>query len=73
MFYVCMKNWSFNICVLFYMYILKFICNIGSELFRRDADAEQRLSSVRDDLTKAKQFLCSVTDKVTLFYIFKTM
>ncbi|XP_021919890.1 structural maintenance of chromosomes protein 3-like isoform X3 [Zootermopsis nevadensis] len=34
-----------------------------SELFRRDSEVEQKHSSLRDDLTKAKQLLCSIADK----------
>lgn len=47
------------------------MCNVGSELFRRDSEVEQKHSSLRDDLTKAKQLLCSIADKVTSFNIFK--
>jgi hypothetical protein len=51
--------------------LIQFVCDVGSELFRKDADAEQKHSSVQDDLMKARQALCSLTDKVKLHYIFK--
>jgi hypothetical protein len=34
-----------------------------SELLRKDVDAEQKHSSLQDDLMKARQTLCSLTDK----------
>jgi hypothetical protein len=44
--------------------LIQFIRDVGSELFRKDVDAEQKHSSVQDDLMKARQTLCSLTDKV---------
>jgi hypothetical protein len=48
--------------------LIQFICVVGSELFRKDADAEQKHSFLHDDLMKARQSLCSLTDKVKLLY-----
>lgn len=44
--------------------LIQFICDVGSELLRKDVDAEQKHSSLQDDVMKARQTLCSLTDKV---------
>ena len=40
------------------------VCNVGSELFRRDAAIQQKQSSLHDGLARARRSLCSLTDKV---------
>jgi hypothetical protein len=50
--------------------LIQFLCDVGSELFRKDADAEQKHSSLQDDLMKARLTLCSLTDKVKYLTVY---
>lgn len=54
----------------FQFVLIQFLCDVGSELFRKDADAEQKHSSLQDDLMKARLTLCSLTDKVKYLTVY---